>query len=325
MAVLEELKKQREAVLSVTAGGPPARTVNPFFGVGPITNMLADEVERRLYRFEFEAWLEANYPKVDDTGKRIGPVTVGELDRCMHRGHPADKVVVDMMREIHRYFGFPKQNVMAVGLGGGHSGFTVAVLHLMSSSSACHVFVDTPKPETVAAQQGGAFRQSWGVQLLELQKFTKNGDEGRVHFSGGEGQIPTPEEMLGMGIKLFVGVGHETTGATTYNEQDIRNLLAWIAQNPSEHHAVIDVTSALGAMPWSEDLVAQVMSKCCLFMPFQKAIGGASGYFLVSLTPEARSLVEQNVNDPSWSIPRQLKLAIPENAKLPISSKKTTA
>ena len=325
MAVLEELKKQREAVLSVTAGGPPARTVNPFFGVGPITNMLADEVERRLYRFEFEAWLEANYPKVDDTGKRIGPVTVGELDRCMHRGHPADKVVVDMMHEIHRYFGFPKQNVIAVGLGGGHSGFTVAVLHLMSSSSACHVFVDTPKPETVAAQQGGAFRQSWGVQLLELQKFTKNGDEGRVHFSGGEGQIPPPEEMLGMGIKLFVGVGHETTGATTYNEQDIRNLLAWIAQNPSEHHAVIDATSALGAMPWSEDLVAQVMSKCCLFMPFQKAIGGASGYFLVSLTPEARSLVEQNVNDPSWSIPRQLKLAIPENAKLPISSKKTTA
>ena len=30
--------------------------------------MLADEVERRFYRFEFEAWLEANYPKVDDTG-----------------------------------------------------------------------------------------------------------------------------------------------------------------------------------------------------------------------------------------------------------------
>ena len=94
----------------------------------------------------------------------------------MHRGYPADKVVADMMREIHRYFGFPKQNVMAVGLGGGHSGFTVAVLHLMSSSSDCHVFVDTPKPESEAAQQGGAFRQSWGVQLLELQKFSKNGD-----------------------------------------------------------------------------------------------------------------------------------------------------
>ena len=156
MAAVEELKKQRAAALDATAGAPPPRTVNPFFGVGPITNMLADEVERRLYRFEFEAWLEANYPKVDDTGKRIGPVTAGELDRCMHRGYPADKVVADMMREIHRYFGFSKQNVMAVGLGGGHSGFTVAVLHLLNSSSACHVFVDTPKPETDAAQSGGA-------------------------------------------------------------------------------------------------------------------------------------------------------------------------
>ena len=325
MAAVEELKKQRAAALDATAGAPPPRTVNPFFGVGPITNMLADEVERRLYRFEFEAWLEANYPKVDDTGKRIGPVTAGELDRCMHRGYPADKVVADMMREIHRYFGFSKQNVMAVGLGGGHSGFTVAVLHLLNSSSACHVFVDTPKPETDAAQSGGAFRQSWGVQLLELQRFTKNGDEGRVHFSRDEGQIPTAEEMEGMGIKLFVGVGLETTGATTYNEQDIRNLLAWLNRNPNEYHAVIDAASVLGAMPWTEDLVQQVMSKCCLFMPVQKAIGGTAGYFIVSLTPEARSLVEQNVNDPSWSIPRQLKLAIPENAKLPISSKKTTA
>ena len=325
MAAVEELKKQRETALSATAEGPPARTVNPFFGVGPITNMLADEVERRLYRFQFEAWLEANYPKVDDTGQGIGPVTAGELDRCMHRGYPADKVVADMMREIHRYFGFPKQNVMAVGLGGGHSGFTVAVLHLLNSSSACHVFVDTPKPETDAAQKGGAFRQSWGVQLLELQKFSKNGDESRVHFSEDEGQIPAPQEMEGMGIKLFVGIAHETTGATTYNEQDIRNLLAWLNRNPNEHHAVIDATSALGAMPWPEDLVQQVMSKCCLFMPFQKAIGGTSGYFIVSLTPEARSLVEQNVNDPSWAIPRQLKIAIPENARLPVSSKKTTA
>ena len=36
----------------------------------------------------------------------------------MHRGYPADKFLADMMREIHRYFGFPKTNKMAVGLGG---------------------------------------------------------------------------------------------------------------------------------------------------------------------------------------------------------------
>ena len=33
------LKAQREASLEATAGGPPARTSNPFFGVGPITDL----------------------------------------------------------------------------------------------------------------------------------------------------------------------------------------------------------------------------------------------------------------------------------------------
>ena len=67
----------------------------------------------------------------------------------MHRGYPADKFLADMMREIHRYFGFPKTNRMAVGLGGGHSGFTVCALHLLTANDpAQHVFVDTPAPET---------------------------------------------------------------------------------------------------------------------------------------------------------------------------------
>jgi len=169
MATTNDMQKHREASLQATASGPPARTANPFFGVGPITNMTVDEVDRRLTRFEFEVWLENNYQKLDDRGQKIGPVTTGELDRCMHRGYPADKVVLDMMREIHRYFEFPKQNKMAIGLGGGHSGFTVAALHLMNTGSDFNVFVDTTRPESEAAKQGGAFRQSWGVQLIELQ------------------------------------------------------------------------------------------------------------------------------------------------------------
>ena len=325
MATTIEMQKQRETSLKLTSGGTPARTVNPFFGVGPITNMTTDEVDRRLTRFEFETWLENNYQKLDDQGKQIGPVTTGELDRCMHRGYPADKVVLDMMREIHRYFEFPKQNKMAVGLGGGHSGFTVAVMHLMNTDTDFNVFVDTPKPESSAAKQGGAFRQSWGVQLIELQKYAVSGDESRIHFSSEEGNIPTAEELQNLGIKLFVGVGHETTGATTYAEEDVRNLLQWIDSDPENHHAVIDATSTLGAMPWPTDLVRQVVSKCCLFMPFQKAIGGTAGYFIVSFTPQALALVETNVNNPAWAIPRQLKLTLPEDSKLPVSSKKSLA
>ena len=66
MSSKSDIQAQREASLQLTSGGPPARTINPFFGVGPITNMATDEVDRRLTRFEFEAWLENNYPKLDD-------------------------------------------------------------------------------------------------------------------------------------------------------------------------------------------------------------------------------------------------------------------
>ncbi len=155
------LQAQRESALRATASGPPARTVNAFFGVGPITNMTADEHERRLLRFEFEHWLETNYRKLDDRGSDRGPFTVGEIERSMHRGYPADKIVLDMMRAIHRYFEFPDTNRMAVGLGGGHNGFSVALLHLMNPKDATqHVYVDTPKMETPAAGTGGFFRQS---------------------------------------------------------------------------------------------------------------------------------------------------------------------
>src|SRR5436190_15812654 len=142
LTTLDKLKAQREASLKATENGPPPRTSNQFFGVGPITNMTADELERRALRVQFEAWLEKNYRKLDDRGNDLGPFTPGEIERSMHRGYPADKIVIDMMREIHRYFGFPKKNRMAVGLGGGHNGFTVAAMHLMNPNDPSqNVFV----------------------------------------------------------------------------------------------------------------------------------------------------------------------------------------
>ena len=324
MASVEELKAQREASLQATAGGAPNRTTNPFFGVGPITDMTADEADARRLRFEFDAWLEANYPKLDDKGNKIGAFTATELGRSMHRGYPADKVLLDMMTEIHRYFEFPKKNKMAVGLGGGHSGFTVALMHLMNANDENqHLFIDTPKPESEAAQAGGFFRQSWGAQIMEMQRFAENGDESRLHYANEEGSIPTKAEMEEMGISIFVGVGHETTGATTYTEGEIKELLAWIDADPANRHAVIDATSMLGSMPWAPEVVAEAINKCCMFMPFQKAIGGISGYFVISITPEALDLVERNQQDPSWAIPRQLKMAVPVDPKNPLSSKKT--
>ncbi len=324
MSSISALQAQRQASLDKTRNGPPARTINPFFGVGPITDMTRDERDARQLRLEFDRWLEENYPKLDDKGNRVGSFTTAEFGRGMHRGYPADKVLVDMMREIHRYFGFAKKNKMAVGLGGGHSGFTVCAQHLMTVNGSQQVFVDTPRPESAAAQAGGFFRQSWGAQLLEMQRYAKNGDESRIHFSDSEGHIPAAAELQAMGITLFLGVGHETTGATTYTEADMLNLLSWIDADPEHHHAVIDSTSMLGAMPWTQATVDQVMDKCCLFTPFQKAIGGISGYWISAFTPQALALINRNMQDPSWAIARQLKIAVPTDAKRPLSSENTT-
>ena len=322
--MIEQLQAAREDSLRATAGGPPPRTQNPFFGVGPITDMAVDDADSRMVRFEFEHWLEQNYRKFDDVGKDIGCFTVAEISRSMHRGYPADKFLLDMMKEVHRYFEFPTANKLAVGLGGGHSGFTVCALHFLTvNDPAQHVYVDTPPPESPLAKTSGFFRQSWGAQIIEMMRFARGGDEGRIHFAAAEGAIPSADTLERMGIKVLFGVGHETTGATTYSRADIEHLIDWIDRNPAEHHAVLDATSMLGAMPWGDDLVADVMTKCCLFMPLQKAIGGISGYFLVSLTPASLKLIEENQKSPSWAIPRQLKLAAPVDSKLPLSGERT--
>ncbi len=320
MANVDELKRQLAAARKATETGPPRRTSNPFFGVGPITDATSGDADSRLLRSEFEAWVEKTYRKLDDRARDLGPFTVAEISRSMHRGYPADKILLDMMREIHRYFEFPKANKMAVGLGGGHSGFTVCMMHLMNAHDARqHVFVDTPEPESDGASTGGFFRQSWGAQIIELQRHAWSGDEARIHFANSEGSIPSADELQQMGVKIFVGVGHETTGATTYTAAEIRNLLDWLARNPDGHHAVLDATSLLGAMPWGPEISREVMVKCCLFTPFQKAIGGISGYYIASFTPQALALIEANQKNPSWAIPRQLKIAAPLDPKKPLT------
>lgn len=322
----KDLHAAHQHALDLSSRGVPARTRNQFFGVGPITDMTTDEVDARALRREFEHWLEATYPKCDDQGNVIGNFTTAELGRGMHRGYPADKVLLDMMFEIHRYFDFPRSAKIAVGLGGGHSGFTVAALHLVSANKADQqIFIDTPRPETDIAKKSGFFRQSWGAQLSEMMRLSQNGDVGRLHFADQEGAIPPADTLRDMGIKLFFGVGHETTGATTYTQPEIENLLAWIDLDPQHHHGVIDATSMLGAMPWDADVVTQVMKKCCMFTPFQKAIGGVSGYFIFALTDPALAIINDNLKDPSWAIPRQLKIAVPTDPKMPLSSEITTS
>ena len=55
MNFLQHLGQQRAAALESTKLGPPQRTLNQFFGVGPITDGAVDEVDARFTRFEFRA------------------------------------------------------------------------------------------------------------------------------------------------------------------------------------------------------------------------------------------------------------------------------
>ena len=324
MSDLSELKRQRQTATEATKAGPPSRTSSPFFGVGPITDGIANEVEAHENRASFERWIAATYRKRDDTGRDIGPFTAAELGRSTHRGYPADQVLADMLREISRYFGFPKANKIAVGLGGGHSGFTVAALHMLTAHDpGQHVFIDTLQPESEAAGTAGFFRQSWGTQIIEMHRHARGGDESRIHFSTAEGEIPSAGLLCELGVRVVFGVGHETSGATTYSPADIANLLDWIGRDPANHHAVLDATSMLGAMPWGEATAAEIMRKCCLFTPFQKAIGGIPGYYIFSVTPAALALIERNQQQPSWAIPRQFKLAVPVDPRKPLSGKRT--
>ncbi|MBY3218400.1 phosphoglycerate dehydrogenase [Rhizobium laguerreae] len=324
MTNIEQMQEQRLEALRLTKSGTPKLPSNPFFGVGPITDATTDEVDSRLRRIAFDRWIEKTYRKFDDRGNDIGGFTTAEISRSMHRGYPADKILTDMMRAIHRYFHFPKANRMAVGLGGGHSGFTVCVQHLMNANDASQrVYVDTPHPESDPARAAGFFRQSWATQLIEMQRFAEKGCESRIHFAASEGVIPTAAELSALGVSIFVGVGHETTGANAYTSREIHELLNWIDGDPANRHAVFDATSMLGAMPWEPELVDAVMAKCCLFMPFQKAIGGVSGYFVASFTPHALALVEKNQQDPAWAIPRQLQIAPPIDARQPLSAKRS--
>jgi phosphoserine aminotransferase len=325
MSNLEHLKKIHAAAAAATAGGPPRRTSNPFFGVGPITDGAADEVEARRNRFAFARWFEETYRKLDDKGRDLGPFTLAEVSRSMHRGYPADKIILDMMRAIHRYFGFPKENRLGIGIGGGHAGFTVAALHLLSTDKQQNVFIDTPRPESEEAKRAGFFRQLWGSQLVEIMRLSKHGDETRLHFAGHEGTIPPYTELLEKGVKLVFGVGHETSGATTYKESEIRSLLAFVEADPEQNHVMLDATSLLGAMPWGDALSQEVTRRFCFFMPFQKAIGGISGYHILSFTPQALARVERNAKNPLSPVPRQLKLAVPIDPQMPLTGERTVA
>lgn len=320
------LARHRDLALAASRKGPPAPPSNPYFGVGPISDGAANAAEHQGARAEFEIWLGARYRRRDAEGRDLGPYSAADFARSMHRGEPADTVLRDMMRSVHRYFGLGAQNRLAVGLGGGHSGFTVCIQHLLAPRDpAQHVFIDTAHPEAPGETGAGFFRRSWAAQIHELCAHAGGGALERLHFAQAEGRIPPAAQLEAMGIRLFVGVGHETTGATSYPEADIRHLLDWLEAAPHERHAILDATSLLGAMPWSAETIRAVMEKCCLFMPLQKAIGGVAGYFLASFPPQSLAQIDRNLQNLAWAIPRQLSLAVPSDPARPLTSPKTTA
>lgn len=75
MTDIAQMQEQRLSALRQTASGAPRLPSNPFFGVGPITDATTDEVDSRLRRIAFDAWIEKTYRKFDDKGNDIGGFT----------------------------------------------------------------------------------------------------------------------------------------------------------------------------------------------------------------------------------------------------------
>ncbi|MEM7319236.1 MAG: hypothetical protein AAF408_09475 [Pseudomonadota bacterium] len=96
---MSDIETQRQNALDATRSGPPQRTLNPFFGVGPITDVIKDEADGRQNRFDFDRWLEATYRKLDNKGNDLGPFTTAEIGRSMHRGYPADAILLECIQK----------------------------------------------------------------------------------------------------------------------------------------------------------------------------------------------------------------------------------
>jgi phosphoglycerate dehydrogenase-like enzyme/phosphoserine aminotransferase len=293
-ALLQEYKNLKSYLENTPV---PAKPSNSHFGVGPIMKLKAeDSVQFAQRTFEFNQWVKKEYG-----------VEVHDLEQHMHRYPKSVEITKGFLKEVHRYFEYGDNNTLGIGLGGGHSAFTVltsAMLH-----PRLDVFVDTPKPGTPEAGVG-AFRNSWATQITDRYNKAQGGPyPDKIHYSEKEGIIPSADELEKKNIKVFVGVGNETTGATTYNQQDIKNLLDWINRDRENHQVILDATSLMGAVNLPKEMYREVMEKCCVFTPAQKAIGGEAGLALFSLTPQAQGLIDRNVKDLKWPAPREYQIA----------------
>lgn len=148
-----------------------------------------------------------------------------------------------------------------------------------------------------------------------MQCFVRQGDEVCIYFVLIEGMILFVCELEVFGIFVFVGVGYEIIGVNVYIVQDIVYLLDWLVGDFEYCYVVFDVILMLGVMLWLEDIVCVVMVKCCLFMLFQKVIGGILGYFVVVFIFQVLVLVECNQKNFVWVILCQLKIVLSLDVK----------
>lgn len=274
-----KMKRLYDETRSLIANTSVAKPSNAHFGVGPILQPnSATERQMRMQEFDFQSFVERTYG-----------LSVGTQHQIMHRTPTGLKATHDYLQHFYNFIGKPKGVRIGLVSGSGYGGFGCMCANILDPSEK--VYVDTPDPRKVAPGAVGAFRHRWARDLVS--RYENAGFGSNIVFATTSGSIPSPQFLTDNGVKFIVGVGNETSFCSKYNEQDMKNLYDWVDLDKSNHHAIVDSTSLIGAMDMSFEHIN-------FFSPPQKAAAGVPGIAILGIRSETASYIEQA--NPKWHI-----------------------
>jgi phosphoserine aminotransferase len=315
----EELK-QAIAVCDTEAAKafPEKKPSDPYFFVGPTP--MSEELYKQLFNEEaLNAWVEKRYGK-----------TLRDLTQRSFRSEVAvleGGIIPEMYRAVHQALQLTNQHVLTQVNGGGHQAGVTIIDNMIgidpNAEGNQNVFVDSAR--------GGAFRH--GLTERQVKKAIKRSYEAQMKsgisratdaenwdevkrlnealrnkeyknhlVNHGNGRtLPTAEELEAAGVKYFFGTANETSTADAYSEKDWEQLRTWKEKDPQNRFIVLDITSAIGAVPLSKywDIIDAA------FFPPQKALHAPSETGFIVMSENAIAHMESD-KVPGLSIPEHI-------------------
>lgn len=250
---------------------------------------------------KYQAWLDRRYNmKQRNLLKRVFlPCLSGEdgdfirvydVHGRSFRAPVASEVLIpDMFRTVTQALQLPESHLITQVNGGGHQAGSFAINALVSQDILGDIPMESQKV-FVDSALGGAFRHSLSLSQVRttLEKFlppTFRTDDAKRQLVTDlvDGMFPTAEQLERAGIRYFCGTANETSTAHQYSEADFAQLRAWKQKDPDNRFILLDITSAIGAVPLSQywDIIDVA------FFPPQKALKAPAETGFVVFGPHA--------------------------------------